>query len=47
MHFFLGELSVNYVCHGLASEAIPGQRAYLQAFRIDKKWQGLGLGQRL
>lgn len=45
--FFIGELSVNYVSHDLASEAIPNQRVYLQAFRLHKKYQGLGLGQKL
>lgn len=33
--------------HDPASETIPNQRVYLQAFRIDKKCQGLGLGQKL
>ncbi|MDE7249950.1 MAG: GNAT family N-acetyltransferase, partial [Lachnospiraceae bacterium] len=31
----------------LSTEAIPNQRVYLQAFRLDKKCQGLGLGQKL
>lgn len=44
---FVGELSINYVSHDLASETIPGQRVYLQAFRLDKKCQGSGLGQKL
>lgn len=44
---FVGELSINYISHDLASEAIPGQRVYLQAFRLDNSYQGLGLGQRL
>lgn len=44
---FIGELSINYVSHDLASETIPNQRVYLQAFRLDEKWHGLGLGQRL
>ena len=44
---FIGELSINYISHDLTSETIPDQRVYLQAFRIDKKWQGLGLGQKL
>lgn len=44
---FIGELSVNYVSHDLASEAIPNRRVYLQAFRLDKRYQGLGLGQKL
>lgn len=44
---FIGELSINYVSHDLASETIPDQRVYLQAFRLDEKFQGLGLGQKL
>lgn len=44
---FIGELSINYISHDLSSEAIPNQRVYLQAFRLDKKCQGLGLGQKL
>lgn len=44
---FIGELSVNYVSHDLSSETIPNQRVYLQAFRLDTKYQGLGLGQKL
>ena len=44
---FLGELSINYISHDLPSETIPNQRVYLQAFRLDKKCQGLGLGQKL
>ena len=44
---FIGELTINYVSHDLKTEAIPNQSAYLQAFRVDKKYQGLGLGQKL
>lgn len=44
---FIGELTINYVSHDLESETIPNQRVYLQAFRLDKKYQGLGLGQKL
>lgn len=44
---FIGELSINYVSHDLASETIPGQRVYLQAFRLDSGCQGFGLGQKL
>lgn len=29
------------------SETMPGQRVYLQAFRLDKKCQGFGLGKKL
>lgn len=44
---FIGELTINYISHDLTSETIPGQRVYLQAFRIDKKYQGMGLGKKL
>ena len=44
---FIGEVSVNYVCHDLPTEAIPNKRAYLEAFRLEKKYQGKGLGQKL
>lgn len=46
-HAFIGELTIHYTSQALASETIPGQRVYLQAFRLDKKYQGLGLGQKL
>lgn len=44
---FIGEISVNYVSHGLQTETILNQRVYLEAFRIDKEFQGKGLGQKL
>lgn len=44
---FIGELTVNYVSHDLKSETIPNIRVYFEAFRIDKKYQGKGLGQKL
>lgn len=44
---FIGELTVNYVSHDLTSETIPDKRVYLQAFRLDKEYQGAGLGQKL
>ena len=44
---FIGELSINYTSHDLAMETVPNQRVYLQAFRVDEKYQGLGLGQKL
>ena len=44
---FIGEISVNYVSHGLQAETILNQRVYLEAFRIDKEFQGKGLGQKL
>ena len=43
----IGELTVNYVSHDLKSETIPNIRVYFEAFRIDKKYQGKGLGQKL
>ena len=46
-NIFIGELSINYISHDIISETIPNQRVYLQAFRLDKKYQRLGLGQRL
>lgn len=46
-HIFIGEISINYVSHDLDSETIPNQRVYLQAFRLDNKYQGFGLGQKL
>ena len=45
--FFIGELTVSYISHDLKEEAIPNQRVYLQAFRLDQKYQGFGLGQKL
>ena len=44
---FIGEITVNYVSHELQSEAILNQRVYLEAFRVDKEFQGNGLGQKL
>lgn len=44
---FIGELSVHYVSRDLTSEAIPKQRVYFHTFRLDEKYQGSGLGQRL
>ena len=44
---FIGEISVNYICHDLDTEAIPNRRVYLQAYRVDKKYRGSGLGQEL
>lgn len=44
---FIGEVTIRYASHALASETIPNRRVYLQAFRVDKKYQGSGLGQRL
>lgn len=44
---FIGEITVNYVSHNLPTEAIQNQRAYLQAFRIDKEYRRKGLGQKL
>ena len=44
---FIGEITVNYKSHELEKETIPNKRVYLEAFRIDKQWQGQGLGQKL
>ena len=43
----IGEITVNYKSHELETETIPNKRVYLEAFRIDKKYQGKGLGQKL
>lgn len=43
----IGELTVNYKNHELETETIPNRRVYLEAFRVDKKYQGQGLGQKL
>lgn len=43
----IGEITVNYKNQDLDTETIPNQRVYLQAFRLDKKFQGFGLGQQL
>lgn len=44
---FVGEVTASYTSHTLAAEAIPGQRAYLQAYRLEEDHQGRGLGQKL
>ena len=44
---FIGELTVNYISHDLKAETIPNIRVYFEAFRIDKRYQGKGLGQEL
>ncbi len=43
----VGEVTINYSSHDLPTEAIPNQRVYVQAFRIEPSYQGYGLGQRL
>ena len=43
----IGELTVNYKSHQIETETIPNKRVYLEAFRVDKKYQGQGLGQKL
>lgn len=43
----VGEVTVNYSSHDLPTEAIPNQRVYVQAFRIEPSYQGYGLGQKL
>lgn len=44
---FIGEITINYKSHQLEAETIPNKRVYLEAFRVDKKYQGQGLGQKL
>ena len=44
---FIGEITVNYISHDLENETIPNIRVYFEAYRIDKKYQGKGLGQKL
>lgn len=44
---FIGELTVNYISHDLLTETIPNIRVCFEAFRIDKRHQGKGLGQKL
>ena len=44
---FIGEITVNYISHDLETETIPNIRVYFEAYRIDKKYQGRGLGQKL
>ncbi len=43
----VGEVTINYSSHDLPTEAIPNQRVYVQAFRIEPSFQGYGLGQKL
>ena len=43
----VGEVTINYSSHDLPTEAIPNQRVYVQAFRIEPSYQGYGLGQKL
>ena len=43
----VGEVTINYSSHDLQTEAIPNQRVYVQAFRIEPSYQGYGLGQKL
>lgn len=43
----IGEITINYKNNELETETIPNKRVYLEAFRVDKKYQGKGLGQKL
>ena len=43
----IGEITASYKNDELETETIPNIRVYLQAFRVDKKYQGQGLGQKL
>lgn len=44
---FVGEITINYANHDLLTETIPNQRVYFEAFRVDREFQGKGLGQEL
>jgi len=44
---FIGELTINYCDDDIKEKTIPNQRAYFEAFRLDERYQGLGLGQQL
>ena len=46
-NLIIGEMTVNYTSHDLQTETIPNQRVYFEAFRLDKKLRGYGLGQLL
>jgi inorganic pyrophosphatase len=43
----IGEVTVNYKSHQLETETLPNKRVYFEAFRVEKKYQGQGLGQKL
>ena len=43
----IGEITINYKSNQLETETIPNRRVYIEAFRVDKKYQGQGLGQKL
>lgn len=43
----IGEITVNYVNHELETETIPNTRVYLEALRVNKEYQGQGIGQEL
>ena len=43
----IGEVSINYANQNLKTETIPRKRVYFEAFRVNKKYQGYGLGQKL
>lgn len=44
---FIGEITINYINHDLQTETIPNKRVYFEAFRVEKPYQGQGLGQKL
>lgn len=44
---FIGEITVNYKNHYLPTETVENRRVYLEAFRLNKDFQGRGLGQKL
>ena len=43
----IGEITVSYKNDELETQTIPNKRVYLQAFRVDKKYQEQSLGQKL
>lgn len=47
MRVFVGELSINYSSHTLKTETIAAKKVYLEAFRLNKDYQGVGFGQEL
>ena len=43
----IGEITASYKNDEFETETIQNKRVYLQAFRVNKKYQGQGLGQKL
>lgn len=44
---FIGEITAIYSNYSLSTETIPNVRAYFSTFRLEEKYQGMGLGQEL